>query len=123
MNPAQESTTKLTVEPGMQASDGVVVLVLRGSADIHCEVLLEEVLAKIAKGRPRRVIFDLRGIDILTSLAIGVLVGFRARVMNEGGSVVMAGTPEPIARTMRFTRVSELFQRYGTVEEARAGGR
>jgi anti-anti-sigma factor len=123
MNRAEEGVTKLTVESGPQGVDGVVVVAMRGSGDIHCETILQEALADVAKKRPRRVILDLRGLDILTSLAIGVLVGFRARVMHEGGSVVMTGVAEPIVRSMRFTRVSELFQRYATVDEARAGGR
>lgn len=110
----------LKVEPVKQGSDGVAVVVMVGSADIHSEGALEQALLKVSAAKPKLVVLDLRAIDILSSLAIGVLVGFRSRVIEGGGKVVMAGVPEPIAKTMRFTRVSELFVRYGTVEEARA---
>ncbi len=113
----------LTIEPvaeGASGGQGVVVVRIRGSADIHSEDQIEKALAKIAGTEPRLVVLDLEGVDILTSLAIGVLVGFRSRVVGHGGSVVMARVPEPIAKTMRFTRVSELFVRYGSVADATA---
>lgn len=122
MTNTHDSETKLTVEAGPQGPDGVVVVALRGSADIHSDAVLEAALAKVELGLPRRVVLDMRGLDILTSLAIGVLVGFRARVLQRGAgaSVVMARVPEPIVKSMRFTRISALFQCYGTVDEARA---
>ncbi|MDP1663194.1 MAG: STAS domain-containing protein [Phycisphaerales bacterium] len=122
MTHAHDNATKLTVHAGPQAPDGVVVVALRGSADIHSDAVLEEALERVEVAKPRRVVFDLRGLDILTSLAIGVLVGFRARVLHRGGTVVMACVPEPIVKSMRFTRVSALFQCFRTVEEAHASG-
>jgi anti-anti-sigma factor len=113
----------LTIEPvvdGTGGGAGVCVVRIRGSADIHSEEQMEKVLGKIADVEPRLVVLDLEGVDILTSLAIGVLVGFRSRIVSHGGRVVMAQVPELIAKTMRFTRVSELFVRYGSVADAAA---
>lgn len=110
----------LTIRPisnGVNGS-GVVVVSLQGSADIHSESDLEREFTKVAGAKPRLVVIDLHGVDILTSLAIGVLVGFRTRVMAEGGRVAVARVPETIAKTMKFTRVSELFSSYATVEDA-----
>ena len=115
----------LTIEQVVERTDaggGIVVVRINGSADIHSEELLEKALLKIAATEPRYVVVDLGGVDILTSLAIGALVAFRTRVMAAGGRVSLASVPELIAKTMRFTRVSELFVRYGTVAEAKAGG-
>ncbi len=121
MTHTHDSSTKLTVQAGPPGPDGVVVVALRGSADIHSDAVLEEALARVEVARPRRIVLDLSGLDILTSLAIGVLVGFRARVLQRSGTVVMAAVPEPIVKSMRFTRVSALFQCFRTVEEARGG--
>lgn len=106
-----------------QGAAGVLITVIRlsGSADIHTEQDLEKTLYAIAATEPSHVVIDLSGVDILTSLALGALVGFRTRVMAYGGRVSLARVPELIAKTMRFTRVSELFVRYGTVDEAKAG--
>lgn len=118
----------LTIEHTIERAGGavtggedVVVVTITGSADIHNEEHLDKALAKIAAQEPRFVVVDLAGVDILTSLAIGALVAFRTRVMANGGRVTLARVPELIAKTMRFTRVSELFPRYATVADARAG--
>lgn len=114
----------LTVEPVAgpkgQSTPGVTIVGLRGSADIHSTDQLQQALDALAAQKPKAFVLDLSGVDILTSLAIGVLVGFRKSVMDAGGTVVLSGVPEPIAKTLRFTRVSELFVRYGTAAEASA---
>lgn len=110
----------LTVQPLLSPAGvpGAVCVRVRGSADIHSDRILEEALNKVLEGSPRVVILDLADVDILTSLAIGVLVGFRTRLMAGGGRVAVARLPESIAKTMKFTRVSELFPQYPTVDEA-----
>lgn len=112
----------LTIDQAVERSGqgaGVVVIRISGSADIHSEEQLEKTLYAIAAKEPSHVVVDLAGVDILTSLALGALVGFRTRVMAAGGRVVLSRVPELIAKTMRFTRVSELFVRYGSVDEAK----
>jgi anti-anti-sigma factor len=110
----------LTVEPiaDAVAAPGVVVARLRGSADIHSDKALEQGLAGVVRPGTRVVVLDLGDVDILTSTAIGVLVGFRTRMLAGGGRVAMARVPEVIVKTMKFTRVSELFAQYPTVAEA-----
>jgi len=108
----------LRIEPGKQNADGVVVVAMTGSADIHSEGTMEAALTAVAAARPKLVVLDMRSIDLLTSVAIGVLVGFRARLISAGGRAVVVAVPEQVARTMRFTRVSELFARHDSVESA-----
>ncbi|MFT3684477.1 MAG: STAS domain-containing protein [Phycisphaerales bacterium] len=110
----------LTVEPVVDTASapGVVVARLRGSADIHSDKALEQGLSGVMRPGTRVVVLDMGDVDILTSMAIGVLVGFRTRVMAGGGRVAFARVPEIIVKTMKFTRVSELFAQYPTVAEA-----
>ncbi|MDP1663195.1 MAG: STAS domain-containing protein [Phycisphaerales bacterium] len=105
--------------------DGVIVH-LAGTAGMAEADQLEMLLNGIAAGRPRRVVFDFTGLELLTSICIGELITFRKTVRVEteasgaAGRVVIAGAVKGINQSLRFTRLDELFDLYPDVATARA---
>ena len=88
---------------------------------------LQLLLNGIAAGQPRRVIFDLAGLELLTSICIGELITFRKAIMSAatedgrgGARVVIAGAAPGINKSLRFTRLDELFELFTDADAARA---
>jgi anti-anti-sigma regulatory factor len=122
--------------------DGLIIR-LQGAAVVdHAEQLEKSLTAALAK-HPANVVLDLRELAIITSLCIGKLVVFRKGVISGAGTktaagqpvtvaeirgdreneavhgrVVIAGAKEGVSRSMKFTRLDELFELFPTVESA-----
>lgn len=106
--------------------DGVI-LHLSGTAGMAESGQLSMLLSQVVAGQPRRVIFDFSGLDLLTSICIGEMVGFRKSLMtgleSDGrgpARIVIAGARPGINQSLRFTRLNELFELFADVESARA---
>jgi anti-anti-sigma factor len=87
---------RLAVEV-VDAAEGVVVR-LRGEAGVAEARALEACLLPLVARRPARVTFDLAGLVLLSSLAMGVLVSCRRAVVRAGGRVCLAPDVPPAVR-------------------------
>jgi hypothetical protein len=88
---------------------------------------LAMLLTAVVAGQPRRVIFDVGGLDMLTSICIGEMITFRKSLMDAAAAdtrgparVVIAAAKPGIGQSLRFTRLNELFELFADVESARA---
>ena len=77
--------------------DGVVV-VMRGPGDMLGTQLLEQKLLGLSAMRPARVVFDLAGLESISSIFMGALVRFRNGLVSQGRKVVLA-RPQPLVLT------------------------
>jgi anti-anti-sigma factor len=108
--------TSLRVEV-VETPQGVLVR-LTGEAGLVSVDTLQKWLTGLVARRPRLVVFDLAGLDFVTSLAMGVLVGFRRGVCRYGGEVKLAALRPLVLGAFLTAQLQELFPVTETVEEA-----
>lgn len=106
--------------------DGVIVH-MSGTAGMSEAAQLSMLLTAVLAGQPRRVVFDIGGLDMLTSICIGEMITFRKSLMDAAAHdtrgparVVIAAAKPGIGQSLRFTRLNELFELFADVESARA---
>jgi anti-sigma B factor antagonist len=64
------------------------------------------------------VILDLSEVEYMDSSALGVLLGLQRAARLNGGSLVLCGLHENLARILKITSLEGVFKIYRTVEEA-----
>jgi sulfate permease, SulP family len=90
---------------GLAETDGTSVVRLGGDAGFPGADRLADALAAVAARRPRRVVIDLSDLTFISSLAIGVLVTFKYRLIRQGGAIMLVGARPRIEETLRAARV------------------
>ena len=100
-------------------TDGAATIVsLNGAADLNGAETLERALTPIAARHPRQVMFDLSGLTVIASLAIGHLIAFHRAVAAWNGTVAIAGASGVVADALRRCRLDQVFTFAPTVEAA-----
>ncbi|MDB5291337.1 MAG: hypothetical protein JWL69_2578 [Phycisphaerales bacterium] len=78
---------------------------------VHSDVAaLERELNRVIVARPRHVDIDLAGIEFLSSIGVGTLVGFRNAVVGGGGTVKIVALQRQTHKTLRYARLEKMFQ-------------
>ena len=78
-------------------------------------------LGELLKENVKKVVFDLKGVTIVDSTGVGIIVMCHAKLKKNGGTLRIAGVDGMVWDTLRLTSVDKLIQFYPTVEEAAAG--
>jgi anti-anti-sigma factor len=93
---------------------GGVEVRLRGNAGVQEADALEAVLLRLAGRRPACVIFDLRDLRFISSLAMGMLVAYRRAAVRAGGRVCLAADLQPAVRdALTRAQLISLFEAVG----------
>ena len=77
-------------------------------------------LAEVLRENARKIIFDLKGVTILDSTGIGILVVCQGKINKEGGALRIAGASGGVEDTMKITNVDKILKLFPTVAEAAA---
>ena len=89
------------------------------------EILRPEVLAAaldpILSEDNHHVVLDMAELTFINSVALGVLIDFRQKLINLGGQLRLAGASERIADVFRQTRLVEVFPIYKDAQLAVRG--
>jgi len=86
-----------------------LMVVMRGEADIAGAEVMERQLMPVAAQKPRRVIIDLSGVTLISSIAMGVLVHLRHGVRQHGGEVVLAGAGGIVLSALKRAQLDRMF--------------
>jgi len=97
-----------------------VVVSLAGEARSDNLQPLELALARLLARRVPLVVLDCSALTLLSSLAMGLLIGLRRDLGRWQGRVKLAGVSPLIEEALRVTRIIELFEVHATVEQALA---
>lgn len=110
----------LTVERSQIPPD-ISVLELKGriilgnnSRDVELK------LGELLHDHARKIIFDVKGVTMLDSTGIGILVVCQGKINKEGGSLRIAGANGSVEDTMKVTNVDKILTLFPSVEEAAA---
>ena len=97
---------------------GVAVVVPEGAvlggpegADLH------ETLQELATTAPR-VVLDLAPLTLVNSSGLGQLVASLTTLRGLGGDLRLAGVPPRVEQLFVLTRLSDVFQRFETADDA-----
>jgi len=97
-----------------------VVVSLDGQASADNLQPLEFALARVLARRVPLAVLDCSALTLLSSLAMGMLVGLRRDLRRWHGRVILAGVRPPIEEALQVTRLIDLFEVHATVEQALA---
>ena len=100
--------------------DRAVVVSVAGEASTDNLQPLEFALIRLVARRVPLAVVDCSALTMLSSLAMGMLVGLRRDLGRWQGCVTLACLAPPIQDALQATRLTELFQVHATVEEAPA---
>jgi anti-sigma B factor antagonist len=98
--------------------DGATVVTVRGEVDLGSghhlrDIVLEQLLA----GR-LRVVVDLREVEFLDSVGLGMLVAARKRARSLGGDLLVVATTDRVRRPFEVTGIAGAFGLHATVADA-----
>lgn len=98
--------------------DGYTVVELRGELDASTSPVLQTGLDDLLNRPAPCVILDLSALTFLDSSALTVLVVSERRARERGGSLLLAGPRQIVARVLSLTALDQHFAVYSTVAEA-----
>jgi anti-sigma B factor antagonist len=78
-------------------------------------------LAEILRDKAKKIIFDLKGVTMLDSTGVGILVVCQGKITKEGGELRVAGATGIVEEVLKVTSVDKLFRLFSTVTEAATG--
>jgi anti-sigma B factor antagonist len=100
--------------------DRAVVVSLDGEASTDNLQPLELALARVLVRRLPLAVLDCSALTLLSSLAMGLLVGLRRDLGRWQGCVKLAGVGPLVEQALQATRLIDLFEVHATVEQALA---
>jgi anti-sigma B factor antagonist len=78
-------------------------------------------LAELLNENRKKVIFDLRGVSVLDSTGVGIIVMCHVKLKKCGGTLRIAGASGMVGDTLKLASVDKLIEFYPTAPEAATG--
>jgi anti-sigma B factor antagonist len=100
--------------------DGVVLIAVRGEADLHVAGELGDRLSIALDGGASSIVLDLTEVTFVDSMTLGILVANAKRARARGGELRLVVTGAPIRRILEVTLLDRVFPIDETREEALA---
>ena len=106
--------------------DGVIVLVVDGAIDHETATAFEQAVMPSldeAEAAGTGVVFDLSGVDYMSSVGLRVLMLAAKAAKQKSISVVVAGLQPSLAEIFQISRFDKIFTIYETADAAVSGVR
>lgn len=116
MDPSDGLSFSATIESDHQ---DVTVVVLAGELDVFGVEHLRDVLDGACGGR-RGVCVDLDEVPFLDTTALSALLRARRQLRDRGGTLVLCGAREPVARVIRQAGLDRVMPLFTTRDDALA---
>jgi anti-sigma B factor antagonist len=97
---------------------GYAVVSVAGNLDTGTEQQFRDALAAVLARGALRIVVDLARVEFMASAGIGVLMGVRRVLADEGGSLMLAAPHGEVAQVLSMTGVSEVVPVIASVAEA-----
>lgn len=98
--------------------DGFDVLRINGSLDSFSFPKLEDALAKLRETERHRVILDCSGLNYISSVALGALIGFSRRARENGGDLLLAQLSPKVFNIIELLGFNRILAIHETREQA-----
>jgi anti-anti-sigma factor len=96
------------LEVVVRDSSDEVIVCLKGEAGYLEAPALDAALLPLSARRPPLVTFDLSELRLISSLALGILVGYHRRAVHTGGQVRFTGHQPNVRDVIEQTRMTML---------------
>jgi anti-sigma B factor antagonist len=93
----------------VQRGEAETTLAVRGSLDINTASQLAEEIDKIVAYKPKKVVVDLSGLDLIDSSGVAALVKLYKGVRGGGGTVAMTGARDQPMAIFKLLRMDKVF--------------
>lgn len=90
-------------------TDSETTLKIRGSLDINTAPQLAEEIDRITAHRPKKVVVDLSGLDLIDSSGVAALVKLYKGVRGGGGAIAMTGARDQPLAIFKLLRMDKVF--------------
>jgi len=100
----------LKLQVSVEPQDDCIVVRLSGDADLASVDSLNVEINRVIVRRPNKVVFDVAGLRMLASLAIGALVSCATSVRRRGGSAHVVNASPLIRDLLLRSRLDAIFQ-------------
>lgn len=98
--------------------DDVLVMVIKGPMDVATAPGLRDSLVRLMDEGRHRLVLDLRGVDFIDSIGLGIIIGMVHRLRPHDGSLAVAA-PSPQARNIfQITQLFRVIGMYDTTDAA-----
>jgi len=90
-------------------SDDSTTLIVRGSLDINTAPVLADEIDRIIVDKPRFVVVDMTGLDLIDSSGVAALVKLYKGVRAAGGEVMISGARDQPLAIFKLLRMDKVF--------------
>ena len=113
----------MSIEIRLAEEDEIPVVTLKGRLDGYGAQQFDEGLKEIIRDDTRFVVFNLSGVDYLSSAGIRVFVGLKKRLKPRGGTFALVNVGEYPRSVLEMAGFLSVFDIYPTIEKAKAACR
>ncbi len=102
----------------MEVADAVVLRIsgkLMGGPDA---ALLNEKLHELSDAGKTKVVVDLSEVDMMNSTGLGLLIGGRTIMQNQGGDLKLANLSERLRTLLTISKLNTVFEIFDDVDAA-----
>ncbi|MEO5633713.1 STAS domain-containing protein [Gaiella sp.] len=101
---------RLGVESG--ESDGVIVITVRGEADLNEAPILRDALSDAIASRAQAIVVDMSGVTFIDSMMLGVLLGASRAAGPQGIDLRIVVTDPHVRRMFELTLLDRVLDLY-----------
>lgn len=118
-----DTCTRIHMELQTERRDGILTFVIRGRLDGYGAGQLSDAVQASLQDDDRSVVFDLAGLNYLSSAGIRVLIAVKKRLKERSGILTLAGMQDYPKSVLDMAGVTPIFSIYPGAEEAVAACR
>jgi anti-anti-sigma factor len=96
---------------------GVFIVTPTGSIDSTTYTILDGKLAPVLAGSPTTVVFNMEGVEYISSAGVGVVFKTRKALAKKGGKLLMVHLPPKIKKVFDILNALPAEGVFGSIEE------
>jgi len=96
----------------------VRIIQLEGRLDVHLSLEIEQAINDLIDSGEKYLLFDLAGVQYLSSSGLRIFIAAMRRVKGLDGSIKLANMSESVKKIFKVVELIDLFEIYPSVEEA-----
>lgn len=100
--------------------NNVKVIKFEGKLDLSLSISIETELDKFISEGTIYMMFDLSGVEYLSSSGLRVFIVFMRSLKEKGGKLVLACVPDTVKKIFKTVELDDLFEVYDSVSDGLA---
>lgn len=105
----------------IQIEGNAIVATVRGRVDTISAPAFEKGIAEAMTGVEKLLVFDLSGLEYISSAGLRVILSAAKALKGKGGEVRLAATSGSVKKVFQISGFFSMFKNFGTRGEALAG--